>query len=987
MPKYLDSEKDLAPVIKIDKDRCISCHACITACPIKFCNDGSKDHVTINHNLCIGCGRCIQACSHHARKYIDDFDHFIYELRNNSKIIAIVAPSIATSFPDTYLRLNSWLKQLGVEAVFDVSFGAELAVRSYIEELKNNHVPLITQPCSVLVSYIEQYQPELIQYLAKSGSPMHHTMAMIKKNYPEYEQHKIAVLSPCLAKRREFNTIGMGDYNIGYKSIERFIVSQKINLDNFHKSQYDNPPAERAVTFSSPGGLVNTLKHWIPDIETKHAIRKIEGHEIFEYLRSLPKTIAEGNAPLIIDCLHCEKGCNAGPLTITETQTIDTMEKSIRKRSERMEQHYEENNNSNGIKETIEKYWTPELSQRTYEEKHFQQLIKEPTAEERTNILHSMHKYSDKDKYNCTACGYGCCDDMVKAIYNGINQPENCHFYLQKEAEYAHKEVLEQSRDFQRILEALPFGVVIVDANHSIIEVNPCALKLCNFVHEEILGKKCYELIEHDKNSPCPIMDLQEDSFSSRQKLHCAKGQSIPIIKSSIPIHYRGKSCILEAFLDIHEIEQAETAMKNLNQELERRVKCRTNEAEEARKEAQRANKAKSLFLANMSHEIRTPMNSILGFASLLFEDEPDPARKEQLQTVVESGHNLLMIINDILDFSKIESGKIALCIEPIPIKRFFQHTKRIFDLRAKEKNIQFTVSIDPDIPKYLNGDPVRINQVITNLTGNAIKFTEEGGVFIKVSYKNNNLIITIKDSGIGIPKEKQGTIFNPFEQADGSVTRKYGGTGLGLVITSRYIEMMNGQLEMHSEEGLGTVFTITLPLTQAVQSEDANISADILNPCAATITLDKKEEFSAQIRTNTKPEKPEKTESFTILLAEDMVANQKLIQAFLKNSNVKLHVANNGQEALDKLEADFYDLLLLDMQMPILDGMGTLLQLREHPEKYHQPYIVALTGNTLPNASKHYLQAGCQDFLAKPVPRKKILNLIEQRKASKQQQ
>ena len=194
--------QQLAPVISVDNDKCQNCHVCISVCPVKFCNIAKEGYVEIDPDLCIGCGQCVEACTHKARSIIDDFDIFMNDLSNGKSMIAVVAPAVAANFPNRYLNLNGWLKSLGIEAVFDVSFGAELTIKSYLEHIKdNNPSTVIAQPCPAIVTYIETYKPELLPYLAPADSPMLHIIKMIKEYYPKFKNHKIAVISPCAAKR------------------------------------------------------------------------------------------------------------------------------------------------------------------------------------------------------------------------------------------------------------------------------------------------------------------------------------------------------------------------------------------------------------------------------------------------------------------------------------------------------------------------------------------------------------------------------------------------------------------------------------------------------------------------------------------------------------------------------------------------------------------------------------------------------------------
>ena len=245
----------LVKIIEVNSDECVNCHACITACPVKYCNDGSGEYVTVNQDMCIGCGKCIDACTHNARNYIDDFQKFLTDVIAGEKIVVIAPPAVAAGFPNQYLKLNTFFKEIGISAVFDVSFGAELTVKSYLDELQNNnHKTMIAQPCAAIVTYIELYQPELIKYLAPVDSPMLHTIKLVKEYYPEYKNHKIAVISPCNAKKREFEETGLGDYNIAHLSIVKFLEDSKVNLADLAETDFDNPSAERAVMFSSPGG-------------------------------------------------------------------------------------------------------------------------------------------------------------------------------------------------------------------------------------------------------------------------------------------------------------------------------------------------------------------------------------------------------------------------------------------------------------------------------------------------------------------------------------------------------------------------------------------------------------------------------------------------------------------------------------------------------------------------------------------------------------
>lgn len=313
----------LSHILDVNEEKCVNCHKCIAVCPIKYCNDGSGNTVKVNNDMCIGCGACIKACTHDARSYCDDTKKFTEALTRKEKMVAIVAPAIAANLPGEYLKINTLLKELGIDAVFDVSFGAELTVKSYVDHIVNNKPKaVISQPCPAIVTYIQIYQPELLQYLAPADSPMMHTMKMIKKYYTKYSNHKIVVISPCVAKRREFEEVGIGDFNVTIKSLKKLIDDNEIDLSQYSETEYDNPPAERAVLFSTPGGLLRTAEREVPTIG--QISRKIEGQgSIYPYLENLNQQIISGYAPVLIDCLNCHVGCNGGPGTLNQDKHPD----------------------------------------------------------------------------------------------------------------------------------------------------------------------------------------------------------------------------------------------------------------------------------------------------------------------------------------------------------------------------------------------------------------------------------------------------------------------------------------------------------------------------------------------------------------------------------------------------------------------------------------------------------------------------------------
>jgi iron only hydrogenase large subunit-like protein/ABC-type transporter Mla subunit MlaD len=396
--------------------------------------DGSKKKVTINHDLCIGCGNCIAVCHHNARHIVDDTSSLFSFFFLGDKIIAVFAPAVASVFPGQHLNINGYLKSVGVEAFFDVSLGAELTVISYLNYIKEKKPRMvIAQPCPAIVSYVEIYHPELLGYLAPADSPMLHTIKMIREYFKQYRDYKIAVISPCIAKRREFDETGHGDYNVTMLALKKYMEEQNVVLSNYKKEEYTGLLAERAVQFSSPGGLLDTAERFVPGI--RRNTRKIEGiPNIYPYLAEVSELLSDKDVefPLLIDCLNCEKGCNGGPGTGNCALPLDRLEGPVRKRSAEHEKalsHTKHKEKYEKYHKQLNQFWKPGLYNRSYRNLSVNLDLRKPNEAEINEIYQKMKKFSKSDLYDCGACGYGSCQGMSVAIFNGINKPENCAHY------------------------------------------------------------------------------------------------------------------------------------------------------------------------------------------------------------------------------------------------------------------------------------------------------------------------------------------------------------------------------------------------------------------------------------------------------------------------------------------------------------------------------------------------------------------------------
>ncbi|OQY39113.1 MAG: hypothetical protein B6226_02460 [Candidatus Cloacimonetes bacterium 4572_65] len=645
------------------------------------------------------------------------------------------------------------------------------------------------------------------------------------------------------------------------------------------------------------------------------------------------------------------------------------------------------------------------------------------------------------------------------------------------------------------IIDNIPVGVVLVDKNKNIQQANKATADMLHYdsleeLNEVFLGKRCDKDFCKINSDLCPIIHLNEEKvLFAEHELYIKSDipkKTITVIKSSIPITINNTYYIMEVFVDISERKKNEQKLKE-----------ETIRANLMAEEANSANRAKRDFLANMSHEIRTPMNGVIGMSDVLLETNLSEEQRSYAKTVKESANSLLTIINDILDFSKIEAGKLDIENKDFDLSKLLINVATTFAFKTDEKGLELICKMSDSVPQYIVGDEIRIRQIITNLLGNAVKFTQKGEVVLScktmIELADSYILkFSIKDTGIGIDENQQVLLFDKFTQADGSITRRFGGTGLGLTISKQLAHLMNGDIGVISTLEKGSTFWFTievskseidkkkLPITPlktlnvlVIDDNETSLShiGDILkshsiNNCLASsgkIGLDKIEHslkentpfdiilidadmpnmsgektellisqkfpsltskkalltsisnlgqckqelcdrfdsfiakpihkyslFITLTELHNNTYKRSNVKSYTkrlstikisnkgrskILLVEDNKINQIVAKTILMKLNTDITVAGNGLEAVQLLQKESFDLVFMDIQMPLLGGVDSTKQIRDFNSLVP---IIAMTANAMKGDREEYLSAGMNGYIAKPVSIKAIREALE---------
>ncbi|MGE0084536.1 MAG: transporter substrate-binding domain-containing protein [Desulfococcaceae bacterium] len=517
----------------------------------------------------------------------------------------------------------------------------------------------------------------------------------------------------------------------------------------------------------------------------------------------------------------------------------------------------------------------------------------------------------------------------------------------------AEEALCESESKLSLVVDGIPDMLVYIKADLRYAFVNKAYSDWYGLSREDIVGKKIRDILPRDvyeRSLPNYQHVLRGNTLFFENQTLNSEGRKSFVRVRMVPHRSEGQVIgFFASVIDITERKQAEEELKT------------------AKEAAEAATRAKSEFLANMSHEIRTPMNAVVNMTRLLLDTDLKGEQRDYAETAMTSSEILLSLLNDILDFSKIEAGKLELENRNFSLKDMLESVVKIINLKACEKGLRLEHSIDPDVHPFVTGDPVRLCQILLNLMNNAVKFTEKGGITVRVSSEDQtDTHITVKfgvtDTGAGIPENRRDRLFQPFSQLDASTSRRYGGTGLGLVISKQLAELMGGSVGLESEPGKGSSFWFTAKMRKA---EGKMFNDEYL------MLKEKKTSDNSSFNI----QNPE----FRILLAEDNIPNQKVVLAILKKYGLSADIANNGREAVEALRKKPYHLVFMDMQMPEMDGVEAALLIRNPDSGVLNPDvpIVAMTANATMEDRQKCLDAGMNDYISKPVDPDKLLSFI----------
>jgi signal transduction histidine kinase/DNA-binding NarL/FixJ family response regulator len=952
---------------------------------------------------------------------VDDLSRFLRVLRRDEKVVVLLSPALVNLYPNHFFGVVQWLKKYAGRNIFDAGMGMRLMTQSYQKWLGTSaEGPYLSSACSVVNQYVQIYQPELISHLVPLTNPVNHLIWWIRQTHPEMRDSNFVLLSPCPVHRRSIRHAVPTAYHVLFSSLRNYLLRKGELVDTTDATSLEGTFFEASRRLILPGSFREILIDQMPRFSDRIVGADPRHEDLFHYLRHLPSKLPtlRSRGVVLLDLSDCRHACATSSSNLFDRIMLSGKEASGKNPPENAaaESLKRDMNKTAISKDSPDSILEP--LKYDFGKNDPSESLREPNYHELDSIFLQMHKYSERDLMHCRACGYKSCEMMARAIFLGRNRVENCRHYMRADREMNRqgltkyqndleqmvdertqsimemnielqreivqrnrfeKALMDRKQMLQDIIDGSPMPKFVINRDHEVLYWNRALERLSGIRAKEMVGTKDHWKAFYPEPTHCLVDMLVEDMF--------------PLEDPELKKRYV-KSDLLEEAYEITDffsivgekgrwltgrgapIRDATGKIVGALETVEDVTFRRETELElkESRQAAEMANQAKSQFLANMSHEIRTPLTAILGFTEMLGEGCPKRCDFSQnfltgyRQTIEQNARLLLTIIDDILDISRIEAGKFQVNLQTVSLMEILQSVQELLKRRAEEKELALELLFEGLIPTMIHTDPDRLRQILINLIGNAIKFTEQGYVRVTTqmvqSGDESRLQIDVKDTGKGITPEAIEKLFQPFSQGDNSMTRKYGGTGLGLVISKRLAELLSGDIVIESEPNKGSLFRLTFAIGSVADGE-------LIHP----------DECSLRCRKVVKPKEVSvpKRLDYDILLAEDGIDNQRFLTIVLRKAGAKVTVVENGKEAVEAaLESRDagkpFSVILMDMQMPVLDGYKATRRLRE--ENWQGP-IIALTAHAMAGDREVCLEAGCDEYVTKPVDRTGLLETL----------
>ncbi|MCL2248799.1 MAG: response regulator [Oscillospiraceae bacterium] len=973
-------------LIYTDEEGCIDCNKCIHECPILRSNvsvidDNGNYKKCVDENECTFCGKCMDTCIHGVRHYKDDLNEFLADLKCGKTVSVLVAPSFYLNYPEDYSKILGYLKSLGVKTFYSVGIGADITTWSCLNYLTNNNTPThlpttyISQPCPSIVRYIERHLPELLPNLMPVQSPLMSTAIYLKRYGGITDE--LAFLSPCVAKKDEIQSkrgLGLISHNITFATLMQHIKDQGVNLESYPCVE-DEKGAGLGIFYPQPGGFKENMEYYLG---RSVGILQIEGErKAYSYLKTLAERTQnmDETMPALIDVLNCDLGCTYGTATAFRQngdysaahQFVLTRKKKLDSEREESEHFFETHSDRFSALNEHFKDLVLEDFLCEYETETFVKRSVASQEEIETIFREKLFKLTEDDKHiDCSACGYKSCINMAEAIAIGINHHDNCVYFMKNSL--ADSEVAMRQR-LKAMLDASPILCCIYDENYRVIEANSAAAHMFDLTDIDTYINRFFDLCPEYQPDGTPsrvkvpqVLDkaLAEGSMQFEWMHQTLDGTPIPCHVNLERVNLLGKNVVMTYVRDLREQNEMIAKLETAYQEMQRVVV------------AEESNKAKSRFLAKMSHEIRTPITAVLGISEIELQNPRIPDHFEKsFSRIHDASAALLHIINDILDLSKIEAGKTELLCEQYEVTTLIADLTSTYNINVGNKNIKFYVSVAENLPASLLGDIVRIEQVVNNILSNAFKYTIAGSVSFTAACEEDEkgdyikLVLTVADTGIGMTEKQLNELFNDFSRFHDEEYMHVAGVGLGMPIAYNLVKIMDADIDVKSEPGIGTVVVVSIP--QKIVSEKTVGKERALQL--------ERFESNAQRAAKSVTFVPESMPYGKVLIVDDVESNRYVARGLLEFYDIDIDSCESGYEAIEKVShGKVYDIIFMDYMMPGMDGVEALKKLRELG--YIAP-IVALTANAMIGQVEELMKHGFDAFLSKPILAKPLNDVL----------